>query len=460
MKPQPPTVSTTLIIALALTTAALRPPALLAGDTASLPGVSKIATHDGEVRGLPEIAGGPSSREVEEALALLRRYLRGLRVSERRGRVESGPWDLPLETRAGGEPDANGFSFPGNAKRSAPAFDQPASRALELHIPLAGPLPFRRVDIGDNSLAIYSDHIGRIEPALQVHSDEACAPSPQYPEHAAIFAATCSDGFHHSSQAVGVMGVVAGSISGPVKGYGLYGKATGSNLSFAHGVFGEARDYGVYGTTDWPWGHGGHFVNDDRLGASGATQVALYAETFLGSIIEGWEAVAAVPYRELRFKVSRTGDVSAEGTISGGGADFAESVLVTGTRSAYEPGDVLEISEGSTAGLHTFRKATAPYSKRVAGIFSTKPGFLGAPAGIDDPVDRPEIPMAIVGIVPCKVSAENGPISRGDLLVSATIPGYAMKGTDPERMQGATLGKALGELAAGTGRIDVLVTLR
>jgi hypothetical protein len=71
-----------------------------------------------------------------------------------------------------------------------------------------------------------------------------------------------------------------------------------------------------------------------------------------------------------------------------------------------------------------------------------------------------EIPMAMVGIVPAKVSAENGPIRPGDLLVTGSAFGYAMKGTDRSRMLGAVIGKALGTLDSGTGVIEVVVTLQ
>lgn len=66
----------------------------------------------------------------------------------------------------------------------------------------------------------------------------------------------------------------------------------------------------------------------------------------------------------------------------------------------------------------------------------------------------------MVGIVPTKVSSENGPIDQGDLLVSSSTPGYAMKGTDRDRMVGAVLGKALGILEHGTGVIEVLISLQ
>ena len=68
--------------------------------------------------------------------------------------------------------------------------------------------------------------------------------------------------------------------------------------------------------------------------------------------------------------------------------------------------------------------------------------------------------MAMMGIVPTKVSSENGPIERGDLLVSSSTPGYAMKGTDPTRMMGAVIGKALAPLKTGAGTIEVLVSLQ
>jgi hypothetical protein len=68
--------------------------------------------------------------------------------------------------------------------------------------------------------------------------------------------------------------------------------------------------------------------------------------------------------------------------------------------------------------------------------------------------------MAMIGIVPTKVTAENGPIHRGDLLVTSSKSGYAMKGTDRSRMLGAVIGKAMGSLDSGTGTIEVLVTLQ
>ena len=139
------------------------------------------------------------------------------------------------------------------------------------------------------------------------------------------------------------------------------------------------------------------------------------------------------------------------------GADYAEAVDVSGDRTHYEPGDVLVIDSQHPG---KFLKADQAYSTMVAGIYSTKPGFVGRKEPASDPASKAEVPMAMVGRVPTKVSAENGPIQVGDLLVSSSTLGYAMKGTDRGKMLGAVVGKALGSLGSGKGVIEVLVTLQ
>jgi hypothetical protein len=66
----------------------------------------------------------------------------------------------------------------------------------------------------------------------------------------------------------------------------------------------------------------------------------------------------------------------------------------------------------------------------------------------------------ILGVVSCKVSAENGPIHPGDLLVTSATPGHAMRTDRESAWPGTILGKALGSLDSGTGVIQVLVTLQ
>jgi hypothetical protein len=146
-----------------------------------------------------------------------------------------------------------------------------------------------------------------------------------------------------------------------------------------------------------------------------------------------------------------------------GGSDFAEALPAKGGRAGYEPGDVLVLS-GDREGA--VEKATRAHDTRVAGVFSTRPAVLGADKDGVTRVDPDDVPVAIVGIVPTKVSTENGPIRPGDLLTTATVPGHAMKAT-PVTVGGVALyptgtilGKAIGAIETGTGVIKVLVTLK
>jgi hypothetical protein len=157
----------------------------------------------------------------------------------------------------------------------------------------------------------------------------------------------------------------------------------------------------------------------------------------------------------IRFSDGTVQSTAWSGTLCGG--DYAESVDITGERAQYEPGDVLVIDPGHAG---RFIKASERYSTSVAGIYSTKPGLIGRRQTTDPKLASTEVPMAMVGVVPTKVSAENGPIRPGDLLVTSSSSGRAMKGTDRTMFAGAIVGKAMGSLDSGTGVIEVLVSLQ
>jgi len=139
-----------------------------------------------------------------------------------------------------------------------------------------------------------------------------------------------------------------------------------------------------------------------------------------------------------------------------GGADLAEAFDVNGSFTNYKPGDVLVIS---TSQDRTMEKSSTPYSSLVAGVFATKPGLMLTEGNaVDDITDK--VPLGMVGVIPTKVCDEGGAIQRGDLLVTSSKAGYAMKG-DPERVKpGQVIGKALQELASGEGMIKVLVNVK
>lgn len=155
----------------------------------------------------------------------------------------------------------------------------------------------------------------------------------------------------------------------------------------------------------------------------------------------------------ITFQDGTTQTTAYTGVTCGG--DYAESVDATGDRKKYEPGDVLVLDADHPGDV---LKSSFAYSTTVAGIYSTRPGTVGRRQLT--PKTNAEVPMAMVGVVPTKVTTEGGPIKVGDLLVSSSTPGYAMKGTDRSRMLGAVIGKAMGSLHSGKGEIEVLVSLQ
>jgi len=62
----------------------------------------------------------------------------------------------------------------------------------------------------------------------------------------------------------------------------------------------------------------------------------------------------------------------------------------------------------------------------------------------------------------CPLQSDDGERAHqaSDPLVSSSAPGYAMRGTNRDRMFGAVVGKALEPLSRGRGVIQVLVTLQ
>ncbi len=237
---------------------------------------------------------------------------------------------------------------------------------------------------------------------------------------------------------------------GTTGGIGVYAKTVAPNSSTwgTAAVMGDFQGatglgYGVVGLSSSLQGEGGHFAslagNVDVGVAVGETSI-LYATTERGYV----------------FTVNKGGDVLSSGGIRVNGTDYSTSLPVAGDTANYEPGDLLAIDPSAAGQLE---RAHDAYSSRVAGVYSTQPAVI-ANYGYPDLGRAGEVPMAIAGVVPCKVTAESGGIAPGDLLVSSSTPGYAMKGVERGRMLGAVVGKALEPLPAGRGVIKMLVTLQ
>lgn len=240
----------------------------------------------------------------------------------------------------------------------------------------------------------------------------------------------------------GLRGVWGSATNSSGTTYGVVGESSSTSGQGAVGIASSSSGttYGVVGYSASPAGFAGYFRNT-------SSGVGLYALTDSGSgnIIEAWSS-----FSDREFSVDRVGNVHADGSYLGGGGDYAE--LFPGT-AGLEPGDVLVISlDGQLT------RSTQPFQTSVAGVYSTQPGFL-AGAGDESSDLKDRIPLAVVGIVPVKASAENGPIQPGDLLTTSSLPGYAMR-CSANPLVGTVIGKALEPLAEGTGLIKMLVVLQ
>jgi subtilisin family serine protease len=214
---------------------------------------------------------------------------------------------------------------------------------------------------------------------------------------------------------------------------------------------------------------GGNCANLDKGGSAtigvqvsttDATQIGYNSQILSDNLTVHWTTVTATG---RIFRVERTtGNVYAAGSFNPGGADVAEYILAS---EPLEPGDVVELDPHNPK---HYRKVREPYSPWVAGVISTAPGFVlgakhlslalsvnGEGRGEVEPGERPL--LALLGRVPVKATTENGPIRPGDLLTSASKPGYAMRCVDVTQCEGAIIGKALEALDESEGVILVLL---
>ena len=80
--------------------------------------------------------------------------------------------------------------------------------------------------------------------------------------------------------------------------------------------------------------------------------------------------------------------------------------------------------------------ATVTHDTRIAGVISTNPAYL-----MNDNFEQDNwLPVALTGRVPCNVQ---GPINKGDLLVSSSTKGVAQKLDKSLYEVGCIIGKSM-----------------
>lgn len=170
--------------------------------------------------------------------------------------------------------------------------------------------------------------------------------------------------------------------------------AAGQNLAY---LFNHNTQWGLYSAS------GGAIISYVRGTNSTRLNSASGAVTVSASI---------VPTASATYNIGSA--TSVWGTLYGVAttalyADLAENYT---SDAKYAPGTVVIF--GGTAELTVTNEAG---DERVAGVVSTDPAYL-MNSGLTD-----GLPVALRGRVPCQVI---GPVTKGDSLVTSTVPGYAM----------------------------------
>ncbi|PSL47374.1 collagen triple helix repeat protein [Chitinophaga niastensis] len=226
-------------------------------------------------------------------------------------------------------------------------------------------------------------------------------------------------------------------------------------------LFGNSGTAGVYGVASGTGGYGGYFEHSNSTGFGLALKVITAGPGVAMDVnITGASTATDFATFSIGFanfaRIDRTGRGFFDGGTQNSGADVAEAFDVKGSVHTYEPGDVLIIA---TDGDRMVEKSATPYSSLVIGVYATKPGVLLTEENIEADMSS-KVPMGVIGVIPTKVCNENGVIHRGDLLVTSSKAGYAMKADVDKVKPGQVIGKALQEFDGTAGKIKVLVNVK
>ena len=256
----------------------------------------------------------------------------------------------------------------------------------------------------------------------------------------------------------------AGVLAESVNNYGLKAESTNAEGVFGTNNSGASNIAGVRGDNSYDdavWGDGGTYTfayggafygNRGIYGNADGVDIS-YAAVFEDSIqvLSGGCTGCTLAYMAVN-----SGDVSLE---------TGDLVVITGMAPSLEgEGQIMAVQQ---AGSESTTAVVGVVDRRY--VMPPEPlASANEAVTYDDPaigtfVEGPIAPgqylrIVVQGIAAVKVDASQGAIQPGDLLVSSSGAGLAMKGIDIQ--YGTLVGKALEPLAEGKGLIQVLVDLQ
>ncbi|MGB7926297.1 MAG: hypothetical protein WCF57_23855, partial [Pyrinomonadaceae bacterium] len=145
-------------------------------------------------------------------------------------------------------------------------------------------------------------------------------------------------------------------------------------------------------------------------------------------------------------------DASYDTRICGIVCEVHVDIQTGATQNILPPPEALEAPKGKTSRRKTKAEASAP-----------PPATPDEPAALDKTIvgqGQVGLMVTLGAFAHCKVDADIAPIEVGDLLTTSPTKGHAQKVTDTSRAVGAIIGKALGALKKGKGKVPVMVTLQ
>ena len=244
---------------------------------------------------------------------------------------------------------------------------------------------------------------------------------------------------------------VHGESSGNGRAYGVYGYASGECISDQSGLR-LICPTGVYGRADFGPG---------VFGYNEGSGPGVQAFSQGGHLFVGVGPTQNAGFTDMRFHVAGSGKTYAQGSFytpeAFSSSRMGVGALVAPADTGITAGDVLVVNNNGG-----YVQSSDTNMTSVVGVRIDNPAFIGGNPLDDDgnSTRSNEFALATSGIVTINVTGENGTIAPGDLLVSSSTPGHAMKApADPAI--GTVVAKALESYTGATeGSIKAVIMLR